>query len=263
MSTARPLQYHRGKVTLEMIRADLAGDRFQTFKFPRPAEIPRTAGDFGMQLADAGILFLPYERTVLSYRAADADVLFACQPGTTVVDGQNPAPIIVELWMEVRSTGEVHANVFGIGAKPGERIEIGPVQGSEEHFDESAASDGALLIYGFLGLLSSGMAHVERVVPDAKLQRARARRGKPPLVEHNVVTVRPSARADHEGGEAPGRRLHWRRGHVRRYQSGRVAVVRPHLVGTRELGEVVHDAYDLRNMVQLLGEAPVLEEVAS
>lgn len=47
------------------------------------------------------------------------------------------------------------------------------------------------------------------------------------------------------GGSHASPRLHWRRGHVRRYGTGTQAWVRPHLVGSVEGGVILHD-YEAR-----------------
>lgn len=79
-----------------------------------------------------------------------------------------------------------------------------------------------------------------RIDPPPKLNSKRMKSGKAPLDSYHVLLI-PGERQvmGSEGeGERSGPRLHWRRGHLRRLQDGRVIWVRHALVGNKEQGSV-------------------------
>lgn len=85
------------------------------------------------------------------------------------------------------------------------------------------------LVFGFLALLGTPVVERERVEAPAKLNKARAAKGKAPLRAHEVVTLRlpkvrsePGGREAGEGGRSRARPSpHWRRGHLREYKPGK------------------------------------------
>lgn len=214
------------------------------YKMPALEDIPDEAKDFGMELAENGVLFLP-----------NSKVLFICKDkhGTKLLmfvglndsSGDSIIGVATEVGREFSRT-----TVFGLQKVDGK---IGVCRVANLKAPDSADEKLHMMssgLYWFLGLLSSGMASVSNIPAPERLNKKRERNGKSPITEHNVVTVRKVG-----GSHAPGSgdrrqvRLHWRRGHVRKMQNGTIAIVRPHLVGTRELGEVIHDAYDCRHMI--------------
>lgn len=100
--------------------------------------------------------------------------------------------------------------------------------------------------------------------PPAKLQRARGRRGKPPLVSYRTLVIRPMTRT---GGTGPvdrsdaATRLHLRRGGFRDYRANglfgrdylrRVFWFSPTLVGREEHGRIDKD-YEVATGDDLVG----------
>ena len=78
-----------------------------------------------------------------------------------------------------------------------------------------------------------------------RLNRQRAKRGKPPLLDHHIVHIRPAVARQLRtemaaDDEAEGRRLHWRRGHFKARKTG-LFWWSPHLAGRKELGMVEKD----------------------
>jgi hypothetical protein len=87
---------------------------------------------------------------------------------------------------------------------------------------------------------------------DEKLNRARVKRGKVPLLSWRDVTIRPdvgwSPKPTHQEGSTGEKRRH----HVRtfmRLKMGKVEIVKPHWRGNREKGYVLH-----RHVVRMDGE---------
>jgi hypothetical protein len=99
-------------------------------------------------------------------------------------------------------------------------------------------------VCGFLSALHCN--NVKRVLrtPPEKLQRARKKRGKPPLFSYWVLVLStPSAESSEGvGGIHSSPRLHLRRGHPRQYSPGKFTWVQPHVVGNKSLG-MVHKDY--------------------
>lgn len=82
-----------------------------------------------------------------------------------------------------------------------------------------------------------------RIEPPQKLNAKRAKSGKPPLDSYHVLLI-PGERqvmGSESVDERNGPRVHWRRGHLRRLQDGRVIWVRHALVGNKELGGVTKE----------------------
>ena len=80
--------------------------------------------------------------------------------------------------------------------------------------------------------------------PDAKLQKARAKRGKQPLFSYWTLELdlsRPES-SESLGGTHASPRLHLRRGHPRQYAPGKYTWVQPCVVGNKAAG-MVHKDY--------------------
>ena len=74
------------------------------------------------------------------------------------------------------------------------------------------------------------------------INRKRRAKEKPPVYDWITVELAPSApRREHQGGTHASPARHERRGHFRKYPSGKVAWVRPTWVGSIERGMIVHD----------------------
>lgn len=75
----------------------------------------------------------------------------------------------------------------------------------------------------------------EEVIISEKLQKARAKRGKPPLENYVQVSLNKACRAMLLAGAGTDRSVspHWRRGHIRHLQSGKAVPVMPCMVNWR------------------------------
>ena len=80
--------------------------------------------------------------------------------------------------------------------------------------------------------------------PDAKLQKARAKRGKQPLFSYWTLELDLSRAESNEslGGTHASPRLHLRRGHARQYAPGKFTWVQPCVVGNKAAG-IIHKDY--------------------
>lgn len=94
-----------------------------------------------------------------------------------------------------------------------------------------------------LAALSSRGPLIRTQPAPEKLNRQRAKKGKPPIFEYRIVEI-PAwavAKAESQGGTHASPRLHWRRGHERRLGNGRKTFVHAHLVGSADNGFIHKD----------------------
>jgi hypothetical protein len=95
------------------------------------------------------------------------------------------------------------------------------------------------------GLAADNAVVIEDVPAKPFVNKLRAKKGKPPLFEHKIVTIDLNrvavSHAEPQGGTHASPRFHHRRGHVRHLQDGRMTFVRPCTVGGFEQGMVTHD----------------------
>ncbi len=95
----------------------------------------------------------------------------------------------------------------------------------------------------FLSALHCSNVKREEHHPDAKLQKARAKRGKAPLFSHWTLQLDgKSERGENQGGTHTGPRVHLRRGHPRQYTPGKWTWVQACAVGNKAAG-IVHKDY--------------------
>lgn len=95
----------------------------------------------------------------------------------------------------------------------------------------------------FLSALNCSNVTRVQTAPNAKLQKARAKRGKLPLFSYWTLHLGCRSLGEPMGGTHAGPRLHLRRGHPRQYQPGRFTWVEAHMVGNKAIG-MVHKDYD-------------------
>ena len=158
-----------------------------------------------------------------------------------------PEPIhLWGVWCSVMDTrgGQVTLGITAPDERLAEAIRRIPPERQNVLFHSSPS----LAMYLTL-MLNSRTTEVRAAVPDAALNRARARRGRAPLPPHRVVTIVPERLLREYAREAglagAPKRLHWRRSHVRVINRGtdleRRVLIPRFLVGRRELGEVTHE----------------------
>lgn len=114
------------------------------------------------------------------------------------------------------------------------------------HAIEDARRGIQTMTYGvkaFLSALHCSNVRRQEHAPDAKLQKARAKRGKAPLFSYWTLQLDgKSERGKDQGGTHASPRVHLRRGHPRQYAPGKWTWVQAHAVGNRAAG-VVHKDY--------------------
>ena len=108
----------------------------------------------------------------------------------------------------------------------------------------SGVVDFLTVVAAFLSALNCSNVRKVEHLPEAKLQRARAKRGKLPLFSFWTLHLNLEQAEDGDalGGTHASPRLHLRRGHARQYAPGKWTWVQPHVVGNKTLG-IVHKDY--------------------
>jgi len=93
--------------------------------------------------------------------------------------------------------------------------------------------------------LSHPPAGMARCTADAAVNAKRARKGKRPFFEWTTVEVKPRAAvSEPSGGTHASPKPHMRRGHVRRYKSGKVVAIKSMIVNKHKMpqeGFIFHD----------------------
>ena len=124
-------------------------------------------------------------------------------------------------------------------------VKYSPMQG-----DNKLATEESEAMFGFLTMwYRSLLSNCEAYIPTEQNKAINARRiakGKKPLYDWRTVIVSPKkSQAESLGGTHASPRLHDRRGHLRKYRSGKTGWVKPCKVGNSEIGTVFHD-YEVR-----------------
>lgn len=96
----------------------------------------------------------------------------------------------------------------------------------------------ALLMLGLFAVLCTPRLCIQRAVDRTKLNRARARTGKWPLLAYHevVIDLSKSPTVTPPTGVGSPRALHFVRAHLRARSTGRIELVRPHWRGDAQLG---------------------------
>lgn len=100
------------------------------------------------------------------------------------------------------------------------------------------------VIYTFIAvILDLGNMWTEYIEEPTRLNKKRIKNGKQPIQAYHVLKLgkRVVKKSIAHGNKHSSPAMHSRRGHFRRYQSGKVGWVRPAIVGKKEHGMVLKD----------------------
>lgn len=161
-------------------------------------------------------------------------VLHAAMLAQELADGSFAAAVFARMHGRWAITGTVHAAT------------LSDEQMAFQVGHEDAGHEVRAMTYGvkaFLSALHCTNVQRSQVAPDAKLQKARQKRGKAPLFSYWTLELQGKAeRGPDAGGTHASPRVHLRRGHPRQYAPGKWTWVQAHAVGNRSAG-VVHKDY--------------------
>jgi hypothetical protein len=222
--------------------------------------------DFGFDLIEQKLLRLPFTKTTLeivnppTFPEGSRAFVF-CMEGDglavnreTKKETRNPGDcqIIASYFIYVEAKRKIAPGLFFLDtADPSDNrlsftLQTIDVKNPVPHEEADKMLNYLMrIIAAFVALINSKSAKVnERLAPE-KLNRARAKRGKPPLLGVRVVDVPTPQRGEPKrAGGQRSPRMHWRRGHLRHWKD-RIILVSPCLVGVAENG-VVEQIYRAR-----------------
>jgi hypothetical protein len=242
----------------------LKNDKPAIFHFPDgydtiPEDDFMATYEFAQEVSKAGQLRLPSEVTVFRMDVSksicnkEKDVTEAISIMLYKDDEIGITTYIIDREGNTRASNHIGAFKNGkiyVGIEPaGEDImreklaEYGDVDELCKHLNYNTKFETqramALLVF-----LSSKSAKIMPSNDMTKLNAARAKKDLPPINEFKTVTLHIPGRAKNEGrgkGTSSPKRMHYRRGHLRKIASGNIVAVSPSWVGSAELGIIQKD----------------------
>jgi hypothetical protein len=217
-------------------------DEFGQFDFGDISNIPiEELNDLKIYASDLmrhDMFSLPYEHICYSFKYGNCDnVLIA-----TIKDGkiyivafvfwQNVLMCAVDVWLSAHDDDDM--------------IQYGFIDDIYKTFitdwkykEQYIAELNSSAIQSLTVMLQSKGIHIKKTPRPDKLNIARVKKGKIPIGEINEISININGKtydaSGNERGSGSSKRLHWRRGHIRRLPSGEITNVRPCLVG--EIGK--------------------------
>ncbi|QYA17549.1 hypothetical protein [Rhizobium sp. AB2/73] len=204
-----------------------------TFSFRNPDEADDTLQtfiDFSNQLWDARIAPIPYDKFWISFEHQLNDITL--QMGVLCERNLSDKGDIVSL--SVRSMfetkkhdGLVFLNMVGHKAMGDHRHIL--ISGAENDSTAGLSDIGFEVTAALIGALATPQAIRREEPAPSKLNKHRIRKGREPIGGTIVIDVRASGRyANSKRGEGSySVPAHWRRGHTRTLQDGRVIPIAP------------------------------------
>lgn len=219
-----------------------------------PGEEWKGLQDYGVDLLRVGKFALPFKDICYSYKADDVEFLSVCN---IAVEREKPDTPLLFMSLARWFNGAIIGLDSGFLELPKLAATgmfevlwqsiIDRHEGISELDYETQLMMEARNIIALTCLLHANGLETRIEPAPEKLNKARARKGKPPIGEIRTVRIKLGEKTYAASGKETGThaspRLHWRRGHVRRLPSGEITNVRPCLVGSADLGRVDHDHY--------------------
>jgi hypothetical protein len=208
---------------------------FGLFKLPYP-EMVVQSGPFGRESKEAGppgyfVAFAEQNENHIIGR-----VFWADSEGCNTSGGTCIMPINCDRTSWSFAPG-------GFEVDPGEKYD--ETDSRPEDLIGTEKAFFAMVLFQLVGLCSSDGVIEESVKAPKFINSKREAKGKPPLFSYRLLKIDPARvrmpGMKSNGGTHASPRLHWRRGHIRRYASGGISLVRPCLVGCSSRGEVQKD----------------------
>lgn len=227
-------------VAASLYRAAAAASLIPTFDFGDITTIDKKTGndlvDYAKDLARNDLFHLPFEEIIACFRV-NPDV-------SIVMIAKESAQGIVEATV-LAANSKFFAGFCDLNILVSGEIKIRPIddyipdyvhENSVESVRETVRMEAATFFCGLIAMLNAKGVEQRVTPPPVKLNKHRVAAGKPPIGEVREIflrvggtSYRPSGEAEKGSHASP--RLHWRRGHIRRLESGEITHVRPHLVG--------------------------------
>jgi hypothetical protein len=253
-----------GATFFEKLLAESAA--YVEFEFGDIADVPldevKGLQDYGTDLMRFGKFALSFEKCSYSYRLHDKKF---CAAAKIIDGGEATFPIdgpVLQIVATLSHKGRI--DVFGIELSLSESATddlwctricgLLPYQKRETLEEWEKAQFGSIVkvFVSMTCMLDAKGIKISVESTPEKLNKAGARKGKPPIGELRIVSIKVGEKTYAASGKETGThaspRLHWRRGHIRRLPSGQITNVRPCLVGDAESGLIVHDHYAVQRV---------------
>ena len=201
--------------------------------------------EFAEEIILSGVVVTPYPLCSYSFKVGDVHVVcllsLSDSGGAFIVySGYPEGPEALNVGC-FRFARDAPAGKLLVGLAEATSFANGREMGASELSDRIAAST---LSHCFMlsALLMAKGVHIELEGAPEKLNAKRIKKGKPPISDIRVVTIRIGGKhyhvSGHEKDTHASPRLHWRRGHLRRLPSGEIIAVSPCLVGAANHGDL-------------------------
>lgn len=247
--------------TYDCIVNGLYNPPFDSVFMSWPDTPPKSAGDVQQ---DASALIITFYRRGTPTEFAMADVSQAFADRVKEIEKQEMTVTMVYGFVRAREGAQKgysmlqdasvirsYATNVKLSAKPYAIFDVRHMMAYDIRpgHTEAAVSDAGVTIratsYFLAAMASRNSVTYERQEPKPSIAARRSREGKAPWVSHSIVRLNMgSAKDEHAAlaarGERASPRLHWRRGHIRRWGE-RIIAVPPTLVGASELGQVISE----------------------
>jgi hypothetical protein len=193
---------------------------------------------YAIALYENGLLKLPFKETIFSYQAPTKNQYLMI---ATEDNGQFTLDVFFYFYKSAMLTGFLSIGVRLSEERQAQFKSIAFAQFNNEKDPKIAnditrrvSGDVAGIFFSMCAILNAEGVETRVVAAPARLNKKRARQGKPLIGDIHEVTIRFGGKRYLPSGAPKGggsRRMHWRRGHIRRLADGRVTNVRPALIG--------------------------------
>ena len=216
----------RGEILESMLRLSVKEAAIFEYSEAPSSEHAR----LGKELYLAGMLAAPYPCVWIMGDAERPALLYSDLPGA------NYSFITQMCTTENNAVVPGHITVI---PKDGSECIVDAVHGTTERYlrglgDEAGelACTAMNFVFGAFAMLLSKEVQDVATPPNAKINAYRERRNKPPLPWKHTISIREESRAAYtsQGGTHASPRMHWRRGHLRHYHSGKVSIIPPMII---------------------------------
>lgn len=241
--------------TKENQNAGLICTRAHKFIIADSGMMEGVACEYGLQLAEFSLAQLPYDECVFQYYLKDT--LGELRKGV-LVTWQDAEHFFARLYLIGKCPlgqewPQLPVLTFrcprsfsgGVGALNAHECCLFDQCSNGDEDIENYVRDIGQMLFGIIGMLEAdGVQQIAHPEPRF-INKRRAKKGKPPLNSYTLVQIDPSRLAlpghRNPSNQKSSPKLHWRRGHIRRLQSGTLTKVRPTLVGDKSKGFARHD----------------------
>lgn len=198
---------------------------------------------YSCDLIEHDMFRLPYPTVYYSYEFSGITGILATQTGPRTFElymfaaRKNPFMIGLVVAGQVEFVLEPDGKVANFYLRTKKLFQHLSVEPMVEDVDVKIVEEGGRFLIALTALMQSNHTRTRKHDVGLKLNQKREKRGLAPIMPYHTVYFEVGGKnygangVAHGGGCHASPRMHWRRGHVRKLESGKIAHVRPHLVG--------------------------------